>query len=475
MFLNRLFSNTLIFAIGPQLPKIASLFVLPIITQYLTPMDYGISGVVTAYTSFFAVLGELGFSVLLMNSYYNYKNRWKYRWRQLHFYLSVWAIFYGVLVATLLHFVIPMEAAENKWQIIFCVVVPAMVFNVTIFFATRYYQYSGKPLYLGIVSALIGIISILLNLYFIAYLRLAYMGWFYSMFIASFLGFLAYCIPLYFKHRIIPIPLFNWVRLKNYLKVSLPVIPHYYSSSLLNSSDRLVMERLKVSTGEIGGYSLAYTFGSYMDFLGNAVGMAIGPLQTKLLSDKSKVSNKANWFITHWLQSSFILICFLVALWMKELFSILVKNPELTQYYDLGIIIIMGYTYRPYYWASVNRLIYSENTSQLWKISFIAGVVNVILNLIFIPLYGIMAAAISTFISLIYVGFSGFYLKSYKENETEKYHPAWVIVIITLSTVLVFLMRDIQIHLKWILTLVFPAVYLLYWYKQRKGFRQISW
>jgi O-antigen/teichoic acid export membrane protein len=187
------------------------------------------------------------------------------------------------------------------------------------------------------------------------------------------------------------------------------------------------------------------------------------------------VSNKANWFITHWLQSSFILICFLVALWMKELFSILVKNPELTQYYDLGIIIIMGYSYRPYYWASVNRLIYSENTSQLWKISFIAGVVNVILNLIFIPLYGIMAAAISTFISLIYVGFSGFYLKSYKENETEKYHPAWVIVIITLSTVLVFLMRYIQIHLKWILTLVLPAVYLLYWYKQRKGFRQISW
>jgi len=475
VFLKRLFSNTLIYAIGPQLPKVASLFVLPIVTKYLTVTDYGISGVVTAYTAFFSVLAELGFSVLLMNSFYNYKEHWKIRWRHLHFYLSVWAFIYGALVITLLYFVIPVEAIENRWNIIFCVVIPAVFFNVTIFFATRYYQFSGKPLYTGIISALIGGVSIFLNLYFIAYLKLAYMGWFYSVLIASFLNFLAYAYPVYFKLKLIPIVKFKSRNLKKYLKISLPLVPHSYANYLLNSSDRLVMEQLNVNTSRIGEYSFAYMFGSYMDFFGNAVGLAIGPLYTKLFSEKTKQANMAVHFITHWLQSSFILACFIVALWMREFFSILVSNPELAKYYALGIIIVMGYSYRPYYWVSISRLQYNENTSQLWKISFIAGIGNVVLNLIFIPFYGVIAAAITTFISLMYVGFSGFYLKAFKQNETETYKPVFVIIIIIASTTAVYLLKDTSILIKGSITGILTFMYLVYWFKKKVRFAQILW
>ncbi len=475
MFLKRLFSNTLIYAIGPQLPKISSLFILPIITKYLTVQDYGISGVVTAYTSFFGVLGELGFSVLLMNSYYNYRNRWQFRWRQLHYYLSIWAIIYGILVTALLYFVIPKEASDNKWNIIGCVVVPAMFFNVTIFFATRYYQYSGKPLYFGIVSATIGVLSILFNFYFIVYLRLAYMGWFYSTFIANFLSFIAYVYPIYFKHGIIPIARFNLKTLKGYLKISLPLVPHYYSSYLLNSSDRLVMDRLKINTSQIGAYSFAYMFGGYMDFFGNAVGTAIGPLYTKLFSEKSTSANVSVRFLTHWLQSTFVIICIILALWMKEFFNLLVSNQELRSFYGLGIIILMGYAYRPYYWVSVNRLIYNENTSQLWKISFTAGLVNIILNLFFIPHFGIIAAAVSTFISLMYIGFSGFYLKAFRDYETERYYPGLVILLILFSTITVLLLKDTSSFLKSMISFFLILIYLIYWVRHKKGFSAIFW
>jgi O-antigen/teichoic acid export membrane protein len=235
------------------------------------------------------------------------------------------------------------------------------------------------------------------------------------------------------------------------------------------------MDRLEVKTSQIGGYSFAYMFGSYMDFFGNAVGMAIGPLYTKLFSEKSKSANVSVHFLTHWLQSSFMLLCFIVALWMKEFFSILVTNPDLTNLYGLGIIIVMGYAYRPYYWVSISRLQYNENTSQLWKISFLAGVVNVVLNIIFIPIYGIIAAAVSTFIALLYVGFSGFYLKAFKTNETEVYHPFKVVVLIIISTSTVFMLRAIEIESKCGITIFLSLVYILYWYKNRSGFSQINW
>src|SRR5690606_20085589 len=110
------------------------------------------------------------------------------------------------------------------------------------------------------------------------------------------------------------------------------------------------------------------------------------------------------------LQIGFIAASFLVCLWCKELFQLLIKNDELQQAYGIAIIIIMGYNYRPMYWAVVNRLGFFEKTQHLWKISFVAGMLNLVLNFIFIPLFGYIAAAYTTFVSLLVIGFSGFLL-----------------------------------------------------------------
>jgi O-antigen/teichoic acid export membrane protein len=157
------------------------------------------------------------------------------------------------------------------------------------------------------------------------------------------------------------------------------------------------------------------------------------------------------------------------------LFALLVKNDELAASYHLGVIIIMGYAYRPYYWVSISRLQYTENTSKLWRISFIAGIVNVVLNLIFIPRYGVFAAAVSTLISLLYVGFSGFFLKAFKEHETEKYYPITVLSIVIASSVLVYFIRDNSVGNKIILSILLLSCYILYWFGQKEKFRQIRW
>jgi O-antigen/teichoic acid export membrane protein len=475
VFLKKLFSNSLIYAIGPQIPKIAGLFVLPIITRDLTSDDYGIAGVIAAYTGLFLGLADLGFSVILMNSYYNYPHKWKFKWRQIHFYLSAWAVVYGVLMAIVLFYIIPNEAIENRWVIIFLICIPVVLFNTTTLIATRYYQFAGKPLYVGIVSAIVGITAVFLNLYTISYLKLAYLGWYISLFVSSVLAFIFYVYPVYFKYKLSPILQFRKIFLKSNLRISLPVIPHSYSSYLLNSSDRLVMDRLNVPLGEIGRYNLAYQLGSYMDFFGNAIGLAIGPLYTKLLADKSIDNSSTIKFITHWLQLSFISACIIVSLWSKEIFNILISNSELKEVYPLAIIIIMGYAYRPYYWDSINTLIYNEQTSQLWKISFFAGIFNVILNIIFIPIYGVFAAAVTTFISLLYVGFSGYYLSAFKKLQKQKYYPLQVITIIIISTLSVYFLRDISIIYKALITLAIMLIYMVYIFKVKSKFSEIHW
>ena len=46
------------------------MLLLPIITQYLTDVDFGISGTISAYTSAISVFSTLGFGVILQNSFF---------------------------------------------------------------------------------------------------------------------------------------------------------------------------------------------------------------------------------------------------------------------------------------------------------------------------------------------------------------------------------------------------------------------
>jgi O-antigen/teichoic acid export membrane protein len=462
--IKKLFSDSVIYSVGPQIPKIASLIVLPIITKYLTSTDYGVAGIILAYTGFLGAISDLGFSVLLMNSFYNYKLRWKVYWKQYHFYLSLWAVIYSLILGILLFVIIPVEASENRMLIICLLVIPALIFNVTTIIATRYYQFARKPLYISSVSAIVGVISIFLNLYTIAYLKLGYLGWFISNFLAAFIGFVFYLYPVYFKYKLTPIFKFRKSFLMKSLKISIPVIPHNYSSFLLNTSDRVVMERLKVNTDQIGTYNIAYTFGSYMEFFGNAIGMAIGPIYTSMFSKKNKENSKKIHTITNFLQIFFIIVSFIVSIWCKELFDFFFKINDIENVYPIAIIIIMGYAYRPYYWTAITRLQYSEKTTELWKITFVAGFLNVLLNIIFIPFYGVKAAAISTFVCLLYMGFVGYFLPAFKKIETEKYYPIIFIGLIIFATIFAYLIKDIDVIYKLYVSITLLAVSFIYVY-----------
>ena len=46
--LRKLLTNSLLFGISPYIPQVINVFLLPIMTQYLTATDYGIAGTINA-------------------------------------------------------------------------------------------------------------------------------------------------------------------------------------------------------------------------------------------------------------------------------------------------------------------------------------------------------------------------------------------------------------------------------------------
>jgi O-antigen/teichoic acid export membrane protein len=347
--IRKLFTHTAIYGLAPQVSKVASFFVLPIVTQYLTPTDYGVYGVVTAIIGSISVLGSMGLRVVLVNSFYQSAGHYKWLWRQIYGFLNILVVPYAILSATLVYLIIPEEAQHNAWEIIFINVAPVVFFGQTSTLATTYYQINKKPMPIAIRTALFGTLTILLNLYTIAHLKMGYMGWFWSTFFVGILTNLSYWIPLNWKYKITPIFNFKWRLIKRSLRVSLPTIPHYYATYLLNTSDKLVMEFVNVSTANIGKYNAAYTFGNYFSNLGNASGLAVGPLLNECYKNNDDRKARNLVFLQ---QVVFLLLSFGVSIWLRELFHFFIRNEELGEMYHLGVIIVMAYNYRPMYFGA---------------------------------------------------------------------------------------------------------------------------
>lgn len=451
----KIFSDSLIYAIGPQLPKLIGVFLLPVLTKYLTADDYAIWGIATAYIAAMYTFRDLGLTQVLVNFFFRYpeqEKRWKSVWRQILGLLTIWGGVHGLILGIILYISLGDRVGDNIWMLLFYTVTPAIFFDIISIYGFRYYQFRQKPIPTAIASVISGIISLVVNYIAVVYFNMQYMSFFMGMFAASAFNAMYFFYPVIIKQDLLPILKINFKRLKPHLSIGLPLIPHNASAYLLGASDRVILDLYRQPLNQIGQYNFAYNFGNYADLVGNAIGTAVGPFYIKLYALRNEIAEMQVKVLTFLLQGLFIFFSVLFTIWCKELLDLLSSNEELAACYPYAIIIVMSYSYRPMYWACVNKLGYEEKTTQLWKISFIGGIINVILNIIFIPIYGIYAVVISTFIGLMYIGFSGFFLKAFKMHNNQSYYPLyWLVLIITL-TIGVFLVKDFSINSKLIIT-----------------------
>lgn len=462
--LKKLFSHTFIYGFANQIPKIAGVVSLPFITKYLTEQDYGIFGLIISYIGAIEVVGTLGLRVILVNTFYKHPNWYLKIWREIYGFLIVWNLAFLAFKVVFLWSLMPKEV-DKVTLVIFLNIGAGLFFGPTAVLGSTFFQIKQKPVSIAMRTAIFGILSVLLNLLFIAHYKMGYIGWFYSIFIISVLNNVSYVYPLVFKYNLKPIFKISYRRIRSYLRITLPTIPHYYSTFLLNTSDKIVMQQLSVPINDIGKYNAAYTVGNLVNSMGMVSGFAITPLMNECYKNKDEQAARRLVFV---LQGVFFIASFVICIWLKEIFQILIKNEILAATYPIGIIVVMAYNYRAMYYGAINKLFYLEKTNILWKITFFAGVTNVIMNFILIPIFGYKVAAVTTFISLMFMGYSGYFLKDFKENNTLNYYPLLWLLATCALTVLLYLLKDIELTLKIWLTVVFIAVLLLLVYKNLK-------
>lgn len=456
--LKKIFTHSFLYAIGPQIPRIASIFILPLTTAYLTPKDYGISALLMAYTGAISALKDLGIIILLVNYFYQRKLKWKLLWRRIYGYILLWSPIYLLIQSIIIYLALPNDEIGNLSAIIIIYSISNLIFDYPILFASRYLQFSQKPLPIALITALVGLVAIILNYITIVKFKMGYMGWIVSSFIASFISFVFYGYYTFINLRLWPVFKVQFNHIKKILKISLPIIPHNYSSYLLNTSDRLILDLYNINITQLGKYNLAYSFGSYFEVFTTAVGMAVGPIYAQIFSNNSIDKNEIIKKFTYLLQYIFIAIAFLASLWIYEIFNLLISSQDLKEAYLYCPILIMSFAAKPFYWSSINLLIYHTKTNKLWRITFIGGVINILLNIILIPIFGIWAAVINTFITNMFINFIGGQLKEVKQLGRKNYNESlWVILIIVLTILSIIFIKQSILN-KLIISFIFVII-----------------
>ncbi len=429
--------NSILYTFANYLPLLANIIILPIITPYLTTFDYGIYGLVFAYISGLSFLSDLGLTVLFQNSYFKTNENYKELWSK---YLGLRLIgntIYSIILIVVLYFSLNNKVNSGVLvEILLLIGIPVLFFEVTKSIGIRWCQYSGNHRKVHIATFTGAIISLTSTYYCIYHLRMGYLGWFVSNLVTNFFLFIYYSKIIYIDLKVIPKFFLDLPFVKKSLKVSLPLVPHSFSGYLINTSDRVMLDCFKVNINSIGNYNLAYSYSNYFQSFNNSMGTVLTPIYLSRLEKKNEDKSVAILIISWMILSVFI--SFNLCLWSREIFAFLYRNASLNSVYPYCIFILMGMNYFPMYSAAILKLIYLEQTKTILRISVIGGVINILLNILLINAYGIKATVFSSFISYLYMGFSGFFISSIRKHISFNYRPLfWLSLIIVLS-ILVF-------------------------------------
>ena len=393
MKIKQLIINTIWYGVIPKITAILSILLLPLITPFLTLEDYGVMGLINSYKGIALGLATFGLHMHLTNSYFELGKNFKLLWRRLLFYMIISASFMAFGLAIIYFFSLPITPVSKKILVIILSIIPVLFApNDTII--AHYFPLIFKPQKQVVRNLIAAIVAILVSFVMIRYHHLGYIGWVISGVISSLMVFLLFLKPLYIDLKIYPQPDFKPSRIKKLLKISLPVIPHSLAHILLSSSDRIMMDLLGVSVLSIGLYSNGYSIGENANTVIQGIFIALSPVLQRIYRDKDITQMKYYYRTANLVVSVFIL---LTMLWMKEFYTVLIKNESLQPAYIIAILTCASYLVNATIYLYLSASIFiNKNTQKILYLVFFPAILNIILNLIFIPIYGFMAALYTT-------------------------------------------------------------------------------
>jgi O-antigen/teichoic acid export membrane protein len=369
----------------------SGLFVGVFVARYLGPENYGILNYVISFVAMIAVISNLGMDEIVINDLID-KPRKKHIIIGTSLYLKFIGVFLTLLIIStsfLFHF---NNCQVNTFIFIVALSYVFVPFNVI----DLYFQSQVKAKYLVQANIISLIVNSLLRLFFV-YIQAPLM---YFM-LCTILDTFIVATFLYFNYKKHKENIEKWMfKLKYAKELIMKSLPLLLSNMVIILYMRLDQIMIKEMIGfeNVGTYSVAVRLTELWYFIPVAIGSSFFPALIKIKTQDNNLYYKR----LHYLITFMVLMSLLIAI-PSYIFSEKIITFLYGESYTSSISV-----FKIYIWASIfvfigvpsGKWFIIENLNKVYLYRSIMGVIcNVVLNIIFIPRFGINGAALATLIS----------------------------------------------------------------------------
>lgn len=228
------------------------------------------------------------------------------------------------------------------------------------------------------------------------------------------------------------------------LKFNLPLLPHYLSSIILNSSDKLMIDKM-VGAAKAGIYSIAHSISALIHIFTQAINSALIPFTLQSIKEKKYEGLKKVITICTVLVA---VVCMCVVLFAKEGIFIFATIDYIDAVWFIPPL-TMATLFSFIYGILGNIMFYYEKGWHMSLITIICAILNIITNYFGIKYFGYIAAGYTTLIcSALQMILCYFVVRKYEKNIDEIVDLRWFFTIIV-SYVIVMIYAMVFYNVFW--------------------------
>jgi O-antigen/teichoic acid export membrane protein len=436
--------------IGAILPIVT----LPILSRKLTVEEYGIYALLLVFATFVSGISNLGLTSSYERNYFEQKsieNQGKLLYTILIF-ISLVFILLTIIIFIFKNYISSLVTGSRNYglHLLICYI------SVSLSSFKQYFLLYFKNVSNSKAFAWFSIDEILLNsisgLILVIYFNLGIFGLVLGNLIGSSIVVLLLIIRF---AKILPFGI-SFKFLKNSLEISLPLTPRIFFGVIGTHFDKYMIS-LMGNVGNVGIYNLgqkiSYVTFNYLTALQNIYSPKVYNLMFENGDDNDGLIG--NYLTIPFFVS--VLGGLFISLFSEEL--IIILTPP--SYHDaINIVPILTVMYTVYFFGKQPQLIFAKKTGIISYLTIIGIVINVIINIPMIKIYGVVGAAYGSLFASFLSGILSFYFsQKYFFIKWESVKIFYCLLAIILISTLHILLR--YLNIQWSLRFFFKFIFLI--------------
>lgn len=455
--------HTFTYSISNILQKASGVILLPMYTAYFSPTELGIYGLLDItinILSEFLVLG-LPNSIIMLNNLKEYTDSKKESLYTLFVFIGLMSVIIILIGEIGVQYIAQYFKDVNNFKDYFKISAYIIVFKMLNNLFFNKLRADENSLFYTIGNSVKLVINVGLISYFVIFLNLKVLAILYAYLISEIVLFCVF-LPLIIKQIR---PKFNMKVLHSSITFGFPLAFGSLASVFLNLSDRYVI-KLYMDYSSVGIYEVGYRIAGVINmFFVMPMNLTLLPIAFRLY----KKEGDKEYFSKILTYVTLILVwtALVLSLFSQQIINVFTIQKSYSSAYLIIPIIAFSYVFLGMRLVTTLGMYMTKNTKHIATTTIIASILNIVLNIIFIPKYGIIAAAYSTlfsfaFLYIITYRISNSYFKIRYENK--KIGLILIISVILYIITLFFNNYDFFIVLILKLSIVISFPFILYFF-----------